>query len=349
MSEDWTKKRLRRSATGGLVSEADAVQPLLDAQVYPLAFIWKTDYWTTLTNMLQDLLRRRRPEGFLDAAKDFMLDRLDDTLEVLARPLSGKAEWSEMKENALLATTSQSGGARLALEQIAELAAQDPSVEIHVAGHSAGSIFMAPLVQKLAVRGAIKAGSLKGEPGLGLNVATLTLWAPACTMALFQEDYLPVLRAGGVRSFALFTLKDSAEQDDHCGHIYHKSLLYLVSNAFEKKSGLLWAKGAPLLGMEKFILADADFKVRAKDIRHDDPDAVPILGLPSATWVRSPNTAPDGAPDHSESRRHGDFDDDQATTRATLARILGASSVQAPFAFKSLAAARRATRAQLAG
>jgi hypothetical protein len=356
VTKGWPKKRLLLYAHGGLVSEADAIQrvadyrkPLLEAQVYPLAFIWKTDFWTTLTNVLQDLLRRRRPEGFLDAAKDFMLDRLDDTLEVLARPLAGKAEWREMKENALLATTSQTGGARLALEHIAQLATRDPSLEIHVAGHSAGSIFMAPVVQKLATRGAIKTGSLKGEQGQGLNVATLTLWAPACTMQLFKDAYLPVLRAGGVRSFALFTLKDAAEQDDHCAHIYHKSLLYLVSNAFEEKSGLLWAKGTPLLGLENSILSDADFQVRTNDIRSDDPDTVPILGLPSATWIRSPNTAPDGSPNHSESRRHGDFDDDAATLRATLAHILGVSSVQAPFEFKALAAARRATRTRLAG
>ena len=32
-------------------------------EVYPLALIWKTDYWTTIGNVLQDAVRRRRPEG----------------------------------------------------------------------------------------------------------------------------------------------------------------------------------------------------------------------------------------------------------------------------------------------
>ncbi len=67
---------------------------LLASGVYPLAFIWRTDYWTTLTNILQDAVRRRRPEGILDAAKDFMLDRLDDALEPLARLLTGKLQWT---------------------------------------------------------------------------------------------------------------------------------------------------------------------------------------------------------------------------------------------------------------
>ena len=53
----------------------------MNAGVYPLAFIWHSDYWTTITNIVQDAIRRRRPKGVLDAAKDFMLDRLDDALE----------------------------------------------------------------------------------------------------------------------------------------------------------------------------------------------------------------------------------------------------------------------------
>jgi hypothetical protein len=61
--------------------------------VYPLAFIWHSDYWTTVTNMLKDAVSRRRPEGVLDATKDFMLDRLDDALEPLARVLTGKSAW----------------------------------------------------------------------------------------------------------------------------------------------------------------------------------------------------------------------------------------------------------------
>ena len=46
-----------------VAAENDALQrveeyrkPLLDAQVYPLAFIWKSDFMTTLRNILQDAL-----------------------------------------------------------------------------------------------------------------------------------------------------------------------------------------------------------------------------------------------------------------------------------------------------
>ena len=77
-----------------------------------------------------------------------MLDRLDDALEPLARALSGKSQWDEMKENALRATESAAGGARLALKHLARLAAAEPGLEIHIVGHSAGAVFHAPLVAR---------------------------------------------------------------------------------------------------------------------------------------------------------------------------------------------------------
>ena len=169
ITASWGKKRLLLYAHGGLVSESAAVQrvadyraALLDAEVYPLSFIWKSDFWTTLTNILEDALRRRRPEGFLDAAKNFMLDRLDDALEPVARLVGGRAIWSEMKENALRATTRSRGGARIALEHVKKLVAGDNAVALHVAGHSAGSILMAPVVQMLAAS-SITSGPLKGK------------------------------------------------------------------------------------------------------------------------------------------------------------------------------------------
>src|SRR5690606_11629173 len=226
---------------------ADYSQPLLDAKVFPLSFVWKSDIWTTIGNILQDAMARRRSEGFLDTAKDFMLDRLDDTIEPVARALSGKAAWDEMKENALGATVNKEGGARLTIAELMKL----DKLEIHVIGHSAGAIFLAPLVQLLTTKGVIADGPLKGERGLGGTIKSCSLWAPACTMELFEKTYLPAIDAGTLESFSLFTLTDPAEQDDHCANIYHKSLLYLVSNAFEAKARIPGVRdGVPILGLE---------------------------------------------------------------------------------------------------
>src|SRR5690606_1052944 len=113
----WKRKRILLYAHGGLVPEANALQrvenyleALREAEVYPIAFIWRTDFWSTVTNLLRDALGSRRTEGALDAAKDFMLERLDNTLERLARALGGQRTWDEMRENALLASLDVYGG-----------------------------------------------------------------------------------------------------------------------------------------------------------------------------------------------------------------------------------------------
>lgn len=298
--EGCAGKKVVLYAHGGLVSEESAVQVLADFMpifkadgVYPISFIWHSDFWTTLVNIITESLGMRKPEGFLDKAKDFMLDRLDDALEPIARKIGGKAQWDEMKENAQGATTNKSGGARLVAELLKGLS---KTAEVHVIGHSAGSIFHAPLVQLLA--------------SYGVPIKTCTLWAPACTVELFKKCYLPLIKNGGIENFALFTMDDKTEQDDNCGRIYNKSLLYLVSNAFEKEPRIpLFRDGIPILGMEKFVKDDKEMKA--------------LFAGGKAEWIRSPNNNSDNPASYSTSRHHGDFDNDKATVAATLQRITG--------------------------
>ena len=321
----WDKKHILLYAHGGLVDEKSAVQrladyrkTLLDAQIYPISFIWHTGLWTTISNIIQDAVRRRRPEGMLDSAKDFMLDRLDDALEPLVRMLAGKVLWDEMKENALAASL-RGGGARLALDYLANLLKEDPSIEVHIVGHSAGSIFHAPLVQLLTTKGRIFSGDLRGSTGYNVKISSCTLWAPACTIDLFKQAYLPAIDSGMIERFALFVLSEKAEQDDNCAGIYHKSLLYLVSNALEKESRIPGfgdnfplRDGFPMLGMQKFIEKDAQLKE--------------LFRKRKAQLIIAPNNEGEGLLISSGSHHHGDFDDDQKTVQATLAHILGKST-----------------------
>ncbi len=315
--EGWGTKRILLYAHGGLVSESAAVQrvadyreTMLQRQVYPLAFVWKTDYWSTLGNMLQDALGRRRAEGQLDGARDFMLDRLDDALEPLARALTGKAAWDEMKENALRSTRTAAGGAATTLDLLDPLLAQD-DVEIHVAGHSAGSIFLAPVVERLAER--------------GRTVASCTLWAPACTVDLFRECYQPAIESGAVERFAVFTLTDDAERDDHCARVYNKSLLYLVSNAFEDRFRipLIRPHGEPVLGLAESIERSMD----------DDDAFRAVFERKNVDWVQGPNNSPKGSPIASRADSHGGFDDDEHTLQATLSRVLHQQRTSTEFSF----------------
>jgi hypothetical protein len=298
----WPTKRLVIYAHGGLVSEKAAVQRLseyrpvlLGSNVYPLAFIWNSDFWTTLKNILGDSVRRRRPEGVLDGAKDFLLDRVDDMLEPLARALTGRALWKEMKENAVMAS-SKGGAAWLVARHLATLVKTFPDLEINFIGHSAGSIFHGPLLQLVT-------------QSHQLRVNSCTLWAPACTTKFFKSDYLPLIQSKAIDKFVSFILTDKAENDDDCAKIYNRSLLYLVSNAFEDEARIPgFRDGWPILGMQKFIRKD-------KALNN-------LFSGGQAELVLSPNSETAPSLKACSARSHGAFDDDQPCVQSTFARLV---------------------------
>jgi hypothetical protein len=340
ITASWKTRRVLLYAHGGLVPEDSAVQhiaeyraSLLEAEIYPLAFVWKTDYWSTLTDMLQDALRRRRPEGILDATKDFMLDRLDDALEPVARIFTGKSEWDEMKKNALAATQSPTGGARFAIQLLAQLAQDCGNVEFHLVAHSAGAIFHAPLVQLLTGHRR-KSASGTGREGLGLEIESCTLWAPACTVDLFSTSYLEACEAGRIKALTLFTLTDEAERADNCAKIYHKSLLYLVSDAFEDPARVPPSPdGVAIAGMAKFIKSNARVKV--------------LIDNKKLEWISSPNSEPMGSRNAARAQGHGEFDDDRATLESTLLRIADVGQKPVAVTTQHSASGQRALRREL--
>jgi hypothetical protein len=334
LTQGWERKRLLLYAHAGLVNDKTFIQRVaeyrvafLQSQVYPLVFLWHTDFWSTVTTILQDALRRRRPDGAMNGRLDFMLDRLDDTLEPLVRSLMGRVYWEAIKQKAYQATTNEGGGGRVVLKYLSEWMHSEANAEVHVVAHSAGSIFIGHLVRLLTAAGPIKRGALRGATGYGLPVTSCTLWAPAINIDEFKRTYLPALQDGSIQRFALYTLSDEAEQDDHCAQIYHKSLLYLISNALEAE------RGQPLLGLEKCVQADHNL--------------ASIFEGASAEWVRAPNDAPKGSRWASTARRHNDFDDDPPTLRSTLARILHSKEELPEFNFQSSEASLREKRIQL--
>jgi Papain family cysteine protease len=345
VTKNWKRKHLLLYAHGGLVGEETAVQrladyrsPMLEASIYPISFIWHSDYWTTITNILRDAVARKRPEGILDSAKDFMLDRLDDALEPLARAFSGKSAWDEMKENARLATEGAEGGARFTLQCLAALLKEDPHIKVHIVGHSAGALFHAPLVRLLTSRGSVSLDDGKVQTGYGVPVESCTLWAPACITDVFTSLYVPAIESGQVKRCAIFALDDKTERDDDCGGIYNKSLLYLVSGAFEAKPRIpLFRDGVPVLGMEKFIRGDRRI--------------AQLIDKGLIDLILAPNLDPQGSPTASTAKHHGDFDDDLATVKATLARVLQQkkepAAVEAALSFERSASSVQARRLRI--
>lgn len=327
----WPTKRVLLYAHGGLVPESYALQyannhreAAMKAEVYPISFVWRSDLWTTIGNILQDATSRRKDEGVIDATKDFMFDRLDDMLEPVARLLGGKALWDEMKENAVLATTRAMGGARQVAQHLIAAKAAGEIDEIHLAGHSAGSIFAAPLAKFLA--------------DARVPITSCSLWAPACTVDLYKKTYKPLIDAGSIAAFDIYTLDDATEQDDTCKNIYQKSLLYLVSAAFEAKPRIPVVRGVGtrLLGLARDVKAE---------IADDFADGS------SQQWFIAPSS------ENSNARHHGDFDNDPETLASTLARITGGAAVRStavkaaietlPFAAGKQQSARRRIDAAL--
>lgn len=325
-TERWQRRRLLIYAGGGLTSERDSVDrmsrigaQLLQAQIYPLAFHWNSGFLGVMRTIVHAALGRLSPPPEEQApTKKFMKDRLDGALEPYVRDLAGKLLWDDVKAIGYRATKNEAGAARIMLKHLVRFLDANPDVEVHLLAHSAGSVFLAPLVQLMTTPAdqKIESGPMKGRTGYGVNLDTCTLWAPAASMDLFSECYLPAIERedvsrGGIGRFALYTLTDEAERRDCCIGEYNKSLLYLISNALEEMRYVPMRRshGQPLLGLEVCV---------------EGNDALQALFAGGrADWVRAPNDHDKNSLDASRTTTHLRFEE-VYTLRSTVLRIFQA-------------------------
>jgi len=312
-------KRLLVYCHGGLNSEKASaariasMQPyFLDNQIYPLHFMWETGFFESVRGIVEDVFRHRRFEGWVADMKDRFLDLLDEGIELAARPL-GRPVWAQMQDNAARASAAL-GGARFTAERIAGCFAGLDDVELHLVGHSAGSIFLAHL---LAV-----------VDELDLPVKSLTLLAPACSLDLFESGIAPHI-GRRIERYVQFNLNDEVERDDRVGPVYHKSLLYLVSESFEPRHR------APLLGMEAFVRPPK--KVLKRMPAADQKQVARVkrsIGAPreenGKTVIRAQDV-PKGLKLESTSTSHGGFDNDEPTLNSLLRIVTGKNKLQREF------------------
>ena len=269
---------------GGLNSPEDSARRIAALKevfknnaIYPFHLM----YDTGLVEELKDLITRKekaseeRVGGFTDWA-----DRFIEGL--VRRP--GTLLWEEMKQDAEDAFGQGGAGTDALAWFTRHLSRSTKRMKLHLVGHSTGAIVIAHLLKTMRRR--------------NLHFSTCTLMAPACTIELYEECYLPVLlRNTGIRidDLAIYNLKDSLEQDDNVIKIYRKSLLYLVANAFERE------KEKPLLGMEKF-----------KELVTTARSQPTIIYSNGTGGTRTRSTS------------HGGFDNDPYTMNHVLRRIVGA-------------------------
>ena len=343
--EEWKKKRLLLYAPNffdsvSLVSDQmNALKDILtiDAEVYPLAVIWRDEYWTTLYNLLSRAKLSTHPgvnngnEGIFDQNDNFLIDRYDYTADIFTANIRGNKEWLEMKRD-----TFRLKKMHLLADSLASRIKANKIDEIHIVGHGAGAIFLAAFVRLFTLKGQIAAIPDELKPvngsddkkfqGKGCTIESCTLWAPACTIELFNETFLPAIDQGksysnGIKKFNLFTLSEEAEQDDSFFQGYDKSFLYYISNALENKgSNSYKAEGKAILGMRKFAYKDTCVKGVLKGENN---------------FITTPNFSvpPNDKFPPLRTYRHDDFSNDMSILNATLDCIVGKteSDVQKKF------------------
>ena len=242
---------------------------------------------------------------------DFGLSRRDAALEPLVREQAGRLYWETVKSYGYHAAKNDQGAARIVLHYLQRFLQDYPDTEVHLLAHSAGSVFLAPLVQYMTTPADEKVGPgpMSGRTGAGVPLASCTLWAPAIRTDLFAQTYRPAIDSGMIGHFALYTLTDTAERSDCCVGPYSKSLLYLISNALEDISHVPVRRpyGQPLLGMERFVRADSGLQA--------------LFARPNADWILSPNDHPIFTPNAARSQSHVRFEE-PVTFASTLERIL---------------------------
>ena len=314
-------KRLILYAHGGLNSEAEAIararvmgRYCTGNGCYPLFVAWKTGPLETIANIIAERIglasrgaATRTPGELISAATDRMIETAIG--RPFARPL-----WSEMKENAALAVQPGRGGDLLtsAVRHLADL--WGDQFELHLIGHSAGAILLGHLVQLLA------------RQDLARRVASVHLYAPACTVAFANRYWAP--HSELMRHLHLDLLTDEIEQQDHVLGLYRKSLLYLVANALEADPAI------PILGLAKVF----DPEYHGWDGSPDTAEALANwrqaasvaglgrrLTLHSSRTITTRITPPKTAP-----ASHGGFDNDTAVISATLERITGMPTLSLP-------------------
>lgn len=282
-------------AHGGLVNETDGIAGAaaqipwwLDNGVYPIFFIWETGFVDAIGSLLG--APSRDIEFGVPAERGFLQDAWNKAFELLARPLGPKI-WGQMKLSAVQ-SVAEDGGALFVARALANFVEANPqAVQLHAAGHSAGSIFHSYFLPAYA------------ELDTGTGFSTLQLLAPAITVSGFKTRLMPLLgAANGIDKINMFSMNAELEEDDNVIGVYKRSLLCLIRASLETEPN------TPILGLAESVAADSQLTALFGSSQAD------------AVWSRTTN-GPKAS--RSEATSHGSFDNDASTMSSVVCRVLG--------------------------
>lgn len=310
-------KRLLIYVHGGLNSEADGLkrckalgQVFERNGCYPLFVVWKTGLLESLGDLFSQWRQRQPAATGWGQALWAQTDALIES--TVGRPLA-RPIWSEIKENAQLAWQSHRAGDQLvhALADLIQL--WGDQLQIHLVGHSAGSLWLGHLITALQATRATT-----GRPALDA-VPSVHLYAPACTVAFANQHY-----AGTdiLPRTHIALLSDPLERADNTALVYRKSLLYLVSNALEAD------RRTPILGLQRvFDTAQDehawDGAAATGETLRAWHRAVADSQLASRLQVLHDDKVLTALPDLRQPASHGCFDNDIPLLTSTLQTICG--------------------------
>jgi hypothetical protein len=319
-TKTWKKKRVVLYLHGGLNSEADVAKRVvafrdvfLQNEIYPVHIMWESSAMESLKDLINNSItgddqRSGGAADWLKKVRDRLVEAKDRTFE-LTTARAGGALWGEMKRNAMLASTHspEIGAMQIVTKHVigalsAVTMAEKAKWEFHVIAHSAGSIYFSYALNHLL--------ELKNQD---ISFSSVNFMAPAITTELFKDLVYKSVVDKVCPLPSLFILSDAGERDDKVGP-YGKSLLYLVSNAFEGE------RGVPLLGMQFFLTKDQEL---ADLFNQQIPGGHPALVVAGQhPNIPQGQMSPDQKFSVSESESHGGFDNDPATLNSILRRIL---------------------------
>ena len=281
-------------AHGGLVSEKNALTGALNQldfwlnnDIYPIFFIWETGMAETIKQLVRGSIDRAGGQrGGL--ARGSLKDL---AIEALARALGGDTIWGGMQSSAQLASESD-GGAAYVARKTRKLVKRFPSdVQVHTVGHSAGSIFHAHFMVKLAAH--------------KVKVRSAHFLAPAIRNDLFHQTLTPLL-GNEIKHLTVFTMNKRREKRDSVAKIYGQSLLYLIYETLERK------RKTPILGLEESLRGDKK-TTQLFGLRGAQSNKAEVVFSPSDDT---------GGGSASNATTHGGFDEDRTTMESVLRRIL---------------------------
>lgn len=304
-------QKLYDSVAGGAAvtraagAPAVATVALVDEQARAEMFCWATASskgelpWIAVAKFVARIVTKVIGRYAQGRAHGMYCTVVEEVLRSAYGDKAGVTLWNQMKKDTAdsFGSGSQCCGAAVVRELGKLHAAGRTFKKITLVGHSAGAVHLCEFLDAASVA----AAQLKFD---------VVFLAPA----LRHERFARVLarHRHRIAHFRLFGMSDAIESDDVLASVlYPRSLLYFVSGVLEGHvEGGAW-KGdtdAPIVGMQRY-LHDTDV-FNSRDFPEVEHVRRFLQGIPdSEVWSES--SAGNGR--DCLSRRHGDFDSDEAT------------------------------------